>query len=220
MKQILIACSMLEDEIHQVYREIDCQIPVVWVERGFHNTPERLKEELQKLIEEHQDCDQILLTFGLCGNGTDGIVSEKATLVMPKFDDCINMLLCSGKRVSRGLAKTGSIYMTRGWIQDSQAILAQYEQNVENYGEEMAQEIMEMMYEHYDTLSVIDTKSYDLAPVMEYAKKAGALLELTPQTAPGSTNIIKQLLTGNWEENFIICQPGSPVEQSLFEFKA
>jgi len=95
---------MMEDEIHTLYEELHCNIPVVWVERGYHNTPAKLKEKLQELITEHQDKDEILLSFGLCGNGTDGIISEKATLVMPKFDDCINMLLCKGKREKRGLA--------------------------------------------------------------------------------------------------------------------
>ena len=43
MKQILIACAMLEDEINKIYEETGCEMPIVWVERGFHNTPEKLK---------------------------------------------------------------------------------------------------------------------------------------------------------------------------------
>ena len=222
MKQILIACAMMEDEIKKVYEEIECHIPIIWVERGFHNTPEKLKKELQRLIEEHQDVDEILLSFGLCGNGTDGIVSPKARLILPKFDDCINMLLCRGKRQSRALAKTGSIYMTRGWIQDSESsesILEKYEKYVEEYGEESADAIMEMMYEHYKKITLIDTKSYDIAPVMEYAKKAAELLELETEVTEGSTDILKQLLMGQWEENFIVREPGESVKASLFDYR-
>lgn len=217
MKKILIACSMMEDEIKKVCEEINCDIPIIWVERGYHNTPAKLKEKLQELIEEHQDKDEILLSFGLCGNGTDGIISEKATLVMPKFDDCINMLLCKGKRESRGLTETGSIYITRGWTLDSEAILAQHDKYVEEYGEDSAEAILEMMYEHYETISVIDTQSYDTAPVIAYAEKAGELLDLEAQTVEGSTEVLKQLLTGQWEENFIVKKPGEAVGIKDFE---
>lgn len=218
MKRILIACSMMEDEIKKVYEEIQCDIPVVWVERGYHNSPEKLKAELQRMIHEHQDADEILLSYGLCGNGTNGIVSEKARVVMPRFDDCINMMLCCGKRQSRGLVKTGNIYITGGWTKDSESILQQYEKYVEEYGEESADAILEMMYEHYERITVIDTGSYDMAPVMEYAQKAAELLDLEAGTTEGSTGILKQLLTGQWDENFIILNPGEELKASDFDF--
>lgn len=218
MKQILIACSMMEDEIKKVYQEIDCQVPIVWVERGFHNTPQRLKEELQRIIDHHQDYDEILLTFGLCGNGVEGIISPKTVLVLPKFDDCINMLLCTKKRESRGLTEPGSIYLTRGWTLDSESVLKQYETYVESFGEESAEGILEMMYEHYEKISVIDTGSYDMDSVMEYAKKTSDLLGLSTDVKKGSTHILKQLLSGQWEENFIVQRPGDAVRQSYFEF--
>lgn len=218
MQRILIACSMLEDEIKKVYKEIECNIPVIWVERGFHNTPEKLNGELQKIIDDHQDCDEILLTFGLCGNGTEGIVSKNTMLVMPRFDDCINMLLCKGKRESRGLTKADSIYITRGWTLDSESILSQYDKYVEDYGEESAEGIIEMMYEHYKTITVIDTDSYEKAPVMEYANQAARLLGLSSQMTEGSTKVLRDLLLGNWEEHFIVQKPGCSVTQTLFYF--
>ena len=218
MQRILIACSMLEDEIKKVYKEIECNIPVIWVDRGFHNTPEKLNGELQKIIDEHQDCDEILLTFGLCGNGTEGIVSKNTMLVMPRFDDCINMLLCKGKRESRGLTKADSIYITRGWTLDSESILSQYDKYVEDYGEESAEGIIKMMYEHYKTITVIDTDSYEKAPVMEYANQAARLLGLSSQMTEGSTKVLRDLLLGNWEEHFIVQKPGCSVTQTLFYF--
>ena len=219
MKQILIACAMLEDEIHKIYEETGCEIPVVWVERGYHNTPEKLRGKLQSLIEEHQDVDIILLSFGLCGNGTNGIVSLGTRLVLPKFDDCINLLLCRGKRRSRGLTETGSLYLTRGWTLDSESILKQYEKYVEEYGQESAEAILEMMYEHYEKITVIDTKSYDRKPVLNYAREAAKLLDLIPETTEGSTEILRKLLTGRWEEDFIVLEPGQAVTAADFEWE-
>ena len=58
-KQTLIACSMMEDEIHQIFDCLNCSVPVVWIDRGFHNTPQKLKEELQKQIDLLQDYSSV-----------------------------------------------------------------------------------------------------------------------------------------------------------------
>jgi len=216
MKRVLIACAMMEDEIKKVYKELSCEIPVIWLERGYHNEPEKLKEKLQSVINEHQDADEILLGFGLCGNGTKGLVSPNTVLVIPKFDDCINLMLYTGKRKERGLACPGCLYLTHGWTQDSQAIISQYERYMEDYDEETAADLMDMMYGHYEKIALIDTGSYDPAPVAEYARKAAQLLNLSTETVDGSTEILKQLLTGQRNENFIVLNPGKPVDGSSF----
>lgn len=217
MKRVLVACSMMEDELRSVYEKIGCEVPIRWLERGYHNTPEKLRQVLQREIDELGEYDEILLAYGLCGNGTAGLVSEKATLVLPKFDDCINLMLCTGARKTRGLAEAGSIYLTQGWIQDEEAILQKQEEYVEEYGEETAQEILEMMYEHYEKIAVIDTGCYDLKPVQDYAGRAGEMLSLEPVTVPGSTRILEKLLRGQWDEDFIVQRPGRPLTAAQWE---
>lgn len=216
-KRTLIACSMMEDEIHQLLDESGYDLPVIWMDRGFHNIPAKLKEELQNQINALQDQDEILLSFGLCGNGTDGISSANTRLIIPKFDDCINMMLCTGARTGRGLTEANSIYLTRGWIQDEESILQQYEKLKEKYDEDTCDVIFEMMYEHYNSISIIDTGCYDIAPVSSYAKQAAELLDLEVKTVPGTNRILKQLLDGEWEENFILLEPGEVLTFEHFE---
>ena len=197
---------------------LNCKIPVIWMDRGLHNTPEKLKIELQKQIDQLQDADEILLSFGLCGNGTDELVSKSTSLVIPKFDDCLNLMLCTAERTARGLTKADSLYLTRGWTLDSESILRQYDSLLEKYDEETRDIIFETMYEHYHTVNVIDTGCYDLRPVLEYAEKAAELLDLETETIPGSNRILKQLLTGEWDENFIVLQPGEMLSYEHFDF--
>lgn len=205
--RVLIACSMVEDELNQVLTETSFDGAIIWMDRGLHNTPERLKEALQDEINRHSSADEILLTFGLCGNGTDGICSQTSTLIIPRFDDCLNMLLCTGKRCRRGLTRPDSIYMTAGWTKDREAILGQYETLKEKYDEETCEIILETMYEHYQSISVIDTGAYELPPVLSYAEKAAELLDLNVGTVSGTVRILQQLVTGDWDENFIILPP-------------
>lgn len=217
-KRTLIACAMMQDELNRLIEELHPDISMIWMDRGFHNTPEKLKKELQSQIDSLQDQDEILLSFGLCGNGTDGICSQNTKLILPKFDDCVNMMLCTAKRTSRGLTRPDSIYLTSGWIQDSESILQQYEHLKEKYDEETCDVIFEMMYEHYTAISVIDTGCYDLDPVLKYAKQAADLLDLDVDTVPGSNQILRQLLTGEWNDNFIVLSPGETLSFENFEF--
>ena len=136
-KRTLIACSMMEDEINSTLNQLNISIPIVWIDRGFHNTPEKLKQELQNQIDQLQNQDEILLAFGLCGNGTEGLCSQNTKLILPRFDDCINMLLCTGQRSSRALTQADSLYLTRGWTLDKESILQQYDLIREQYDEEM-----------------------------------------------------------------------------------
>lgn len=218
MKRVLIACSMMENEIKKIYEEYSLNIPVVWMDRGYHNTPEKLRKKLQSLIDEMKDQEEILLCYGLCGNGTAGLVSQNATLILPRFDDCINMLLCTGQRKTRGLTQGRSIYLTRGWTMDEEAILPKYRQYVEEYGEEDAKDILDIMYEHYETISVIDTGCEDLMETMAYAHKAAELLGLSVKQVKGSVDILRKLLLGQWDENFIIQKPGEALSPARWEF--
>ena len=75
-KRTLISCAMLADEVNHILQQTDIDLPVIWVERGLHSTPEKLNRILQHYIDALQNQDEILLTFGLCGNGTTGLISN------------------------------------------------------------------------------------------------------------------------------------------------
>ena len=93
MAAVLLACQMLEDEIQRAVQRTGAQMPIVWVDAGLHEYPDRLREELQRQIALlEQDYDTILLGFCLCGNALHGVRAARARLIAPRFDDCIRML--------------------------------------------------------------------------------------------------------------------------------
>lgn len=215
-RRTIIACSMMEDELKSVYRKTGCSDPIIWMDRGYHNTPELLRKKLQKEILDLQDQEEILLTFGLCGNGTAGIYSPCARLILPKFDDCLNMFLCTGKRKQRALVQAGTIYLTRGWTLDRESIIQQYHDLQEKYDEETCEIIMETMYAHYDSITLIDTGCYNMEETRSYAEKAGSFLNLKIREKAGSVKILEQLLSGCWDENFIVMEPGKSISEEMF----
>ena len=216
-KRTLISCAMLADEVNHILKQTNTALPVIWIERGLHNTPKKLNQLLQTHIDQLQDQDEILLTFGLCGNGTAGLVSKHTLLRIPRFDDCINQLLCSQPRTERRQTETDSIYLTRGWTLDKEAILQQYRLLSEQYDPDMRDLIFQTMYAGYHTLTIIDTGCYDLKPVKQYAEKASAYLGFNCKTVPGNISTLEHLICGTEDPNILTLAPGEPITASLFE---
>ena len=52
MSEILIACSMLEDEINLILQQENLRYPVLWMERGLHAAPIQLRSRLEAAIRE------------------------------------------------------------------------------------------------------------------------------------------------------------------------
>ena len=216
-KRTLISCAMLADEVNHILKQTNIELPVIWVERGLHSTPKKLNRILQHYIDTLQHQDEILLTFGLCGNGTAGLVSQHTLMRLPRFDDCINQLLCRQPRNKRKQTTTDAIYLTRGWTLDKEAILQQYKILSCQYEPEMRDMILRTMYGGYHTLSVIDTGSFDLKPVEQYADQAAACLNFTRNTVPGNISTLEHLICDTEDSNILTLTPGEPITASLFE---
>ncbi len=268
---ILIACSMMEDEIGRVLQEKNLQYPVVWMERGYHSYPDKLRAVLQEQIDlaekrlqaaaavrpENAGTDEeaaaesggrdirksekkddgesgrnaeeaggpaagnadkpvILLAYGLCGNGAERLKADSSILAMPRFDDCINTLLCCDPRSCRALEKAGVYYLTRGWTQDTGALLQSHQELLDRFGEKKTARIMNMMYDGYKEVAVIDDGCYDTAPIKQYAQECADLLKVKSGSVPGGTYILEKLLTGNWDDDILVKQPGEAVAQEDF----
>ena len=220
-KKILIACSMIEDEINAVFDRFDVpETEVWWQERGHHNYPEKLRDVMQKEIEraETEGADIIMLGYGLCGEGACGWHTERALLAMPRYDDCINMMLCTGKRDRRNYLETGKMYLTGGWSRDEGALLTMLDSYLAKYGERRAKKLMKMMLDSYTDVTVIDTGCYELGPVLEYADECARIMDLNVSMVPGSNEVLRKLICGDWDEDILVKQPGEAVEEIDFCF--
>ena len=51
MAAVLLACQMLEDEIQRAVQRTGAQMPIVWVDAGLHEYPDRLREELYTIVD-------------------------------------------------------------------------------------------------------------------------------------------------------------------------
>lgn len=216
MKAKIIACKTLEDEILAAKSdELDCEFLVY----ALHREPNKLVQELQTRLDAaaESDYDTILLGYGLCSNGVVGLVSRKQRLVIPRVHDCISLLLGSRQRYNEEFAaEPGTIYLNKGWIVNEGDPLSEYERHRQKYGEETAQWLMDIQYKHYTRVLFIDTGVPEPEKWREYSRRVAAYLKVRFCETTGSGTILRKLVKGEWDDDFVIVPPGQRVSAEAF----
>jgi hypothetical protein len=218
---VILACSMLEDEVNLAMKKTGCRLPVVWLERGLHEWPERLREELSRRIGELAGADTILLTFSLCGSALLGLGSPSSRLVLPRFHDCIQM--CRSLEENQPVKPdTGELYFTRGWLQGEHSTARSFLRACEKYGREEALSLYrDMLLKNYRSLVMLDTGAYPLEESLAQVLSLGETLGLAVRDCPGSTRILEKLFSRRWDGEFCVIPPGEQISfASFFSSKA
>ena len=113
---VIIACKVFHNLIENYIPE-SVSKDFIFLDYGLHRVPKNLKTSLQKQIDAIQVPSLILLGYGLCGNGLDGIRAGVHTLVVPRTDDCIAILLGSYAAYRREFDDfPGTYYLSKGWL--------------------------------------------------------------------------------------------------------
>lgn len=211
----LIVCDV-------VYDEIKDQIPEDWevvkFEKSLHENSKKLREELQKEINKSQDFDIIVLGYGLCGKGVEGLVSDNAVMVIPKCEDCISMFLGSDEERKKQLEiNPGTYFLTRGYIGDSDDLLiSTFSEVKDRYDEETWEWIKREMLKNYNRLAYIETGNYDSSQAKEIAKRQASKHNLIFEEIKGSNKLLSKITRGNWDGEFLIIEPGTKVAMEMF----
>lgn len=212
----LIACPAVLGELADgAVQGVDCQE----LEAQLHLSPERLKEALRAAVAEADAPGAtIVLGYGLCANSVLGLKTEHATLVVPRVDDCIAMLLGSNAAFSAEAAKEcGSYYVAKAYLEKCDTIMSEHEKLVEKRGRERAECMMRLLFKHYSRIVLIDTGRYDLEPYRTRVADFAHTFGLAVEEVPGTTRILDALVEGEWGEDFIVAPPGH--ELTLRDFR-
>jgi hypothetical protein len=186
---------------------------------GLHLSPGTLKEKLQEAVDAScNSFDTLLLGYGLCSMAVIGLKANDCTLVIPRVDDCIAIFLGSRQAYTEQSKKEpGTYYLTKGWIEVADTPFDEYERLVAQYGQERADRIMKMMLKNYTRLVYIDTGHGDKASYVEYARKTAEQFNLRFEEIHGSNALTLKLLTGPWDEDFLVVRPGETI--SYLDFR-
>lgn len=216
MKRLLIACETIRDEVELAMKNQGVEMDTIWMVNTLHDSPDRLRDALQEEINKAEsDYDELLFAYGNCGNGLLGLKSEQARMIIPKFGDCIDMLLCEKDNLER--IRTATYFLTQGWLRGEKTLDREYEHNLKKYGEVRAKRVMNIMFKNYKNLMLIDTGAYDVNASLPRVNDIGELIGLKVMIDQGSISPLEKLVSGQWDEAFCLIPPGRPTSYKDFE---
>lgn len=222
---ILLSCAIFEPIFKDNGYENSFD-EVIYQEIGLHNVPKRLKDAVQEQIDRISEPSLIVLGYGLCGNGLDGIKSGIHTLLIAKADDCIMMLMGSREKFFEEHKKEpGTYFLSKGWLEADLNPYEEYQEVKEKYGEEKALMVMDMQYQNYKRLVFVAHDNQDfidsqpkLLPVVNFFSR----WDLKYQEYFGSLDFIRRLLDKAADSptersaDFIVIPPGKDLTQRDF----
>ena len=215
METVIFGCKTLENELLRAIDECGCAYEVKWVESGLHNVPKKLTSALQSALDSAPGCLRALMAFGYCGNALSGLRSEEKTLIIPRVDDCISLLLGSYSKKAALTKDNGTYFLTEGWLKGERNIWVEYLHAINKYGAELGSSIIDMMLEHHKTLGLLDTGCFDLSRIESEVRDIANTLKLNYKLIPATIEYLRRLLTGPWDnESFLVIPPHNMVMDS------
>jgi len=210
-----IVCDVVNDEVKD---RIPSDWEVVIFEKKLHERSDHLKEVLQKEINNSQGYDSIVLGYGLCGKSVEGLVSRDTKMVIPKCDDCISLFLGSTSEYKKQAAKApGSYYLTRGYIDENEnPMLSNYEEMKNKYDEDTLRWVVREMLKNYTRMVFINTGNYDPEQWRKLVIEQAEKLELDFEEIEGTDEFFSKLVSGNWDDDFLVVEPGEKVKLEMF----
>jgi len=218
-KTKIIACAVLAEELRP---EVPDDVDFIKLDFGLHQSPERLNRELQEEIDRSTEYENIVLAYGLCGMAMLGLKSETSTLIIPKVDDCISIFLGSKEAyLKQQFDYPGSYFLSKGWIEGQidrlSPSMQELQRLIDKFGAERARRIFSVFEEskplrHYKRMAFISTSDdSDIEQYRKIARERAAEQDLAYEEIRGTTDFLKKIALGIWDENFIVVPPGRSV---------
>jgi len=221
---IIIVCQVLQD-LFEVLVPKGFASKAKFMDYGLHRVPRKMTQVLQAELDQIEQPSLAVLGYGLCGNGLNGIEAGKHTLLIPRTDDCIALLLGSYEAYRKEFQSVpGTYYLSKGWLESGSHPLKQYEEIKAKYGEEDAKWITDTEYKHYERLCLVAHNQADLDKYRSKALEVARFCErwnFRYEEILGSDAYIRDLLAvaqdlSKADSNFVVVPPGDKVTQPLF----
>jgi hypothetical protein len=220
---VIIACRVMQEHLQQLLPE---GTAVTYLEITLHNTPKKLAAALQQEIDAIAQPSNVIIGYGLCGNGLLGVKSGPHTLIIPRTHDCVAIFLGSHQRyVQRFFANPNTYYLTRGWLDAKDEPLQDYLDYVRDYDEETADYLVEMKYRHYRKLCMVGYSQRELEEcrpmAMRVAEFCAKRWNMEYEEVIGSTSLLEALIgmparLDSENSEFVVLEPGGEIQVEMF----
>lgn len=217
MSAIILSCSSLKDYVEAAQKKENTNIPVRYLDRKYHMEPKQMRE---KIIEAErnlpEDVDTVLVAMGFCRGSWDQVTFSRR-VVIPRVDDCISLLLQKTDDCVPNLKEMGHMYMVET-DPDNFDMEKLCTDLPKEFGGFDAEELYHMFFDNYHYLDIVDTGLNDCYSE-EYVMKAqinADAMNVALDYVEGSNLLLEKLVSGRWDEQFLVAEPGSLIRHGDF----
>jgi hypothetical protein len=229
-KTAIITCAVLDDEMAHFAKQMAHVVGIEHLEQGLHNEPGKLRRELQAAVDRIEaipEVEVIVLGYGLCSRGSEGVFTKRCRMVIARAHDCITLLLGSKERYADYVAKhPGTYWYSPGWNKHTpmpgkdryDRLRREY---VEKYGEENADFLMESeqhWFQTYNNAAFVHLGVGDVEKELSYTQSCADWLGWKCDHQCGDPALLKALLAGPWDaDRFLVLEPGQTFRMTADE---
>ncbi len=224
MPVVVIACQVFQNMLETML-PANLADQITFLDYGLHVFPKKLAVSVQNAVDSITVPSLIVLGYGLCGNGLRGIKAGPHTLLIPRTDDCIAILLGSYAAYRREFTNhPGTYWLSKGWLEAGTNPLAEYQKNVAQFGPETAAWVMDQQYQHYQRLALVAQTQADLDAYRPQAQQVADYCrrwQMNYAEVLGSDSYVRRLIdiAANLhlaDDDFVVIPPGGELKQDHF----
>lgn len=233
MKLRLIGCAVMRHEIEALLEQCPNEVDCEWLPQGLHAVPRTLQRDLQEAVDRvaaDAGYQAILIGYGLCSRGTEGLHAIHVPVILPRAHDCIAFFLGGHQRYLEEFNRQpGTYWFTRGFIENGgqpgikgkhQGIFARYEKVYEEYRARYGEELARYLVEEWDQRWLRNYRraayvgwAYDGAAThRQLTRDAAGNLDWQFEELPVDFGLLERFLAGAWHpDEFLVVLPGMQV---------
>jgi len=208
-KTVILSCTSLKDYVELAQKKLNTAYPVIYLSRIYHRDPEEMREHVISALEGlDPEVETVLVSMGFCGGSWDK-VKVPCRVVIPRVDDCISLLLQTTDEPVSNLKKQDHLY-----VKDKDPFKENFKSIFDHLTKDIDEETKKRYHEdwmrYYREIDIIETEINDSRrPEYAAAVKADAdWLQAEMAYVPGGTHLLEKLISGNWDEQFMVFEPG------------
>jgi len=214
----VVACRVIEDELRAAASASAAEVAFTWLEQGLHNEPDRLREALRHAVDdaERSPGDAVVLGYGLCSRGIEGVTTRTRPMVVPRAHDCITLLLgCRHRYADYTAAHPGTYWYSPGWNrchtppgpERRQALLDRY---TRAFGEDNAAYLVEVeqgWMTAYNRATYVHLSVGATDGDRAYTRRCADWLGWDYDEQAGDPGLLRALLAGDWDDDRFLVLP-------------